>query len=1546
MKKKVLALFLALAMAVSLVTPALAVEGGLVDSVTDFIESTTTGKEKLLQAKHILISLGEDMKKEIDEATVNLFQKTELVVNDLEIPGVDFQWQIKVPDLDLWVDIYDQTEGGVDLSYAMIANMLDDNDQAKIRCEISLGSFAVQSPEITVDVDDVTEPEPTPVEEQDPVVLEDSKVEIHDDDDSDVTEEPVIPEDPAEPETPSEPETPAEPEPSDEEANVIDQSGLETTATAVTYRAANLSASTRNGIVVANNTTTYNVVINYVFENNEIVADPYTATLAAGSNFSATVTFPVVQGYLPYVNETQQDSIDLNYTDISQDDTYNVVYKPTNVNYTVIHYKQNVDNDNYTEAERETKQGLTNSTVPDVAKTYEGFYALLYEKPTIAADGSTVVEIYYDRYYYLMNFDLDGGYGVEPIYARYGTPIEDVGTPTKAGYVFGGWTLNGETANIPSTMPAENQTYKAKWGTDGAVDYTVVYWKENANDSNYSFWGQVTKQAVAGTTVSGADDIPDSITTTTVDGSRVNEKVYFTYNGAKTNKNVVVKGDGTTVVNVYYYRNTYHLYFTGISGKCAIEEHAHGDGNCNSYLDCLQTEHTHDETCERVLSCTLPVHEHAEVCYGLVCEIPEHAAHTADCLICTKAEHSEHSSSCCSIPEHSHSDSCCKYGGTNFIHWWHSDNCCKEGLSEHTHGDGNCSCPLEVHMHSEANGCYADTLHTHDDSCYGLTCGQAAHTHTDSCYTYTCGAEDHTHTSSCYRPCTKLVHTHTDQCNQDSDKNVIYVISAKYEQNIADVWPTAEKFSNYTLKGWTIDDVGKMAVSKRVSMTADLCDTSDNLKYAEANNGGTVKTLYYMFESFDQTSGENGDQRKLLNGTYYDSDSRYYQQVNSSGSWSQKPIEGMKAVNDGVKYNSDKTKVYLYYTRNRSDLMFHNSSDGIVETVSGIMYEQPLVSYQDNAGNLLSAFTPSYPSKLEPNAYRFVGWYTSPECYDGTEFNFSTATMPNGDLTLYAKWVPVNHTVEFYLDKGALDAGTKLNTHPDITVPHGSLANPTPANPTNGNYEFVGWFYMDNGVEKAFDFANMPVTKDLQVYGKWSSKVLKAYTIYYKYKDSNGDEHEIADPITGSGLAGATKTFEAKGGTDLYADYQEGYFPVTKSHSLTIDINATEENDTNVYTFEYVKKDSVPYIVRYVDESGNALTGVPEKVVSENVKAVVTENFVPVAGMMPDAYQKRLVVTGSDEPGKDQKWITVTVDGEEIQVHPENVITFVYKEDTQHAYYKITHYTQNTDGETWTEYATSQAVGDIGTRYTGAPLTISGFTYNKTEYKANGQLVTDVTDNGAILTSDGLEINLYYVRNEYPYEVHYLDKDTGEQLIETVEGSAPYGKLVSGEIQTIPGYSYVSANPSTGTKTIEIENDPTTAVKNIITLYYKKSDVDLVIQKTGADSRDKNQSFIFRVTGSNGFSMDVVIVGNDKATIKSLPAGDYTVTELTDWSWRYKEQTPQTVHSTDAVDGKMTVTFTNVRKDPYWLSGDCWCENWWAKNSVVKRDKDNNVLGN
>ena len=116
---------------------------------------------------------------------------------------------------------------------------------------------------------------------------------------------------------------------------------------------------------------------------------------------------------------------------------------------------------------------------------------------------------------------------------------------------------------------------------------------------------------------------------------------------------------------------------------------------------------------------------------------------------------------------------------------------------------------------------------------------------------------------------------------------------------------------------------------------------------------------------------------------------------------------------------------------------------------------------------------------------------------------------------------------------------------------------------------------------------------------------------------------------------------------------------------------------------------------------------------------------------------------------------------------------------------------------------------------------------------------------------------------------------------------------------------------------------------------------DLVIQKTGADlTLDPNQTFIFRVTGPDNFSMDVVIEGNGKVKILALPVGktDYIVTELTDWSWRYDVDgdTQVTVDLTESEGGSVTVSFKNKREERKWLSGDCYVVNWFDPAGIKK----------
>lgn len=354
---------------------------------------------------------------------------------------------------------------------------------------------------------------------------------------------------------------------------------------------------------------TYTIIINYQFADGRQAANQWSATVAAdGTTYKQDVTSPTVVGYTP-----DQPVVHVNS---SGPKTYTVTYQPAEVEFTVKHYQQNVSNDEYTLADTETKKGYTESAVgAGLAKTdYTGFYSLLYDTTTtIAADGSTVVEVYYDRYYYLMNFNLDGGYGVEPIYARFGAPIS-VDTPTKPGYTFESWT-----PSIPATMPADNTSYTARWKI-GESGFTVVFWYENANDNGYSVAGTHTPADVAPGTQKKSEDYKDQSFTGRDDK-------HFTYNADKA-ETVTVKGDGSTILNVYFTRNTYTLTFKDGQKTltCTETEHKHSDSCCkyggtgpvhwyhrDSCCKLGLSEHTHSDRCYKTSDLTITAKYQADI---------------------------------------------------------------------------------------------------------------------------------------------------------------------------------------------------------------------------------------------------------------------------------------------------------------------------------------------------------------------------------------------------------------------------------------------------------------------------------------------------------------------------------------------------------------------------------------------------------------------------------------------------------------------------------------------------------------------------------------------------------------------------------------------------------------------------------------------------------------------------------------------------------------------------------------------------------------------
>ena len=98
-------------------------------------------------------------------------------------------------------------------------------------------------------------------------------------------------------------------------------------------------------------------------------------------------------------------------------------------------------------------------TAPE-APTREGYTFIGWDKaiPTTMPAENMTVTAQWEINQYTITFDTNGGSEIAPITQDYGTAITAPADPTREGYTFIGWDKA-----IPTTMPAENITLKARW---------------------------------------------------------------------------------------------------------------------------------------------------------------------------------------------------------------------------------------------------------------------------------------------------------------------------------------------------------------------------------------------------------------------------------------------------------------------------------------------------------------------------------------------------------------------------------------------------------------------------------------------------------------------------------------------------------------------------------------------------------------------------------------------------------------------------------------------------------------------------------------------------------------------------------------------------------------------------------------------------------------------------------------------------------------------------------------------------------------------------
>ena len=166
-------------------------------------------------------------------------------------------------------------------------------------------------------------------------------------------------------------------------------------------------------------------------------------------------------------------------------------------------------------------------------------------KNIVVPEGSTSVNVYaIIKEGYWVTFDSDGGSAIDSQFVFDKISLNDQTTPTKPGYEFAGWYNGTEKVENDATISSP-MTLTAHW-IPKQVSYTVIHWWENADDDGYSFHESENKTGLTGTE------------------ANAKAKSYEGFTAQPVTKKTI-KGDGSTIVSVYYKRNMYDVKFYSYS---------------------------------------------------------------------------------------------------------------------------------------------------------------------------------------------------------------------------------------------------------------------------------------------------------------------------------------------------------------------------------------------------------------------------------------------------------------------------------------------------------------------------------------------------------------------------------------------------------------------------------------------------------------------------------------------------------------------------------------------------------------------------------------------------------------------------------------------------------------------------------------------------------------------------------------------------------------------------------------------------------------------
>lgn len=1279
--------------------------------------------------------------------------------------------------------------------------------------------------------------------------------------------------------------------------------------------------------------------------DGQAAANTFTITLPAGGSYTGDISSPPVAGYLPYVTKEFKDYItaekpstvtydgveyylaeSLSFSEVNSKTELQVYYIPQQVNFRVYIYEQNLQDDEYSLAKTDIKTGIADAAVGkglDIERT--GFSALFYDDTiSVSSDGMTVVEIYYDRNYYLVDFrygqddgqDVEDAYGATPYYVRYNSQVM-LPAPTRPGYTLTEWRLdsvynvdkNGDEIEVSqATIRSQydvkdankiitvqhNVDYTAVW-EKATSSYTIVYWLENADNDKYDVWYTYRVSVKTGDqTIVGEDNIKDYVTE--VNGFTYAEALdvtttypYLTFSSTDTTTKKTVSGNGKTTVNIYYDRKEYTFKFYYAIQDVQNSLYYVIGGSTDGFAE---TNNSNDLT-----------------------------------LIAQYAP-----------------------GGG-----W-SGQSGTVGLKQ---DDGTVAAALPTLNAEGTARPYTKSSDTSGNYKYHFISFTAKYgadiTNLWPCAVFDsviCTEKNTSNPKNGWTGNVAVVSGWTGEYNvkysRDNYNNTIKGNYTRVDENL--LWQTGAPSDNTIAFacfwengaegiGWNVPKLF------RYNIYFPLLDGQSTVGLTTRTYNGVQ---YYRYDYYDTCDNSNAGEQTQPGLVGFTANGR----------------ESAAISNYDTSVYASAVDMFFYYSRNNYNITF-NDMHGNSKTVS--------VPYgTDLSQDAYKGYIPNYPSAFEDGEARFVGWH-SDEAYQ-YDFVFDNATMPAKNIQLYAEWETLSYNYEVYLDpeQTLKLSGDTLEFNSQIPEPDYKTAQA--GNPEYASLIFAGWYYKDeSNEEKRFDFNTMTIKHNLTIYAKWTSRVPVEYTVRYVIKNSDGSLTDIADPTVGVSLAGITKSFKAKVNTELYDGYREGYFPDYHTHSMTM-----SNSEDNTCLFVYTQPTEVDYTITHIfknDEfsdifDSNTLTYTQNIILSgNNVKqepAHAVINFQD--GVNKDTIAQAVYLQTGKTLTNDQKtelWEIIT------QMSPDSFEQDVYIATVQHSevvfnwtdrgsvgIYQVVHYFKGLDGVYVADYR-QQFVANVDDTVSAKPITMYGF-----EYKQNHEyeVVSGTVANGM----NGLILRLYYDRETYNYTVHHYKQNTTVKLAEDTSGSILFEGTVNiaAEAQEISGYDLYNGSENVqivnkGQEIIcyysgqdvyyryqttdsggylNVYNSDTVVGKQplstTLTLmpgyrfmgwYYtvddNKFDVpsswlsnsNMTLQPPAPESEwanktiyvyaeviptaftitnlgvtDSEQGIIYVITSKeSGISVRVATIGNTPTTIQGMPEGQYTVSVESEWSWRY-----------------------------------------------------------